>query len=352
MRAARNLSRDIGVSKACEHLGVSRMTEYRDRRQSQVQPRQRAKHPRALTESEQTSVLAALSSAEYVDCAPAAVHAMLLEHDRYLCSVSTMYRLLRRHRAVRERRQIRRHATYEAPQLLATKPNQVWSWDITKLLGCEKFQYFHLYVMLDMYSRRVVGWMVAERESGTLASELIRDCCAREGISPSTLTIHSDRGAAMMSKPVVSLLMALDVHKTVSRPHVSNDNPFSEAQFKTMKYRPMFPKRFGSIQQARVILEEFFVWYNSKHRHSGIAYFTPDDVHFGRVNQLQKSRKNTLDKAYAATPERFVKGPSRPAEVPAAAWINPPQAADEKAALERACQSREDTVVTQRSNIA
>ena len=334
MRSAKLLSKDIGLAKSCKLFGVSRMTEYRSR-QPQQKAAQKRIHPRALTESEQMKVIETLSSEMFVDCAPAAVHAMLLEQNKYLCSTSTMYRLLRKHQAVRERRQIRRHPIYEAPQLLAQKPNEVWSWDITKLPGCRKFEYFHLYVMLDIYSRRVIGWMVAERESGTLAGEFIRDCCAREGIAPGSLTIHSDRGTAMTSRPVVGLLSALDVHKTVSRPQVSNDNPYIESHFKTMKYRPNFPKRFGSIQDARCALDPFFCWYNTKHRHSGIAYLTPDDVHFGRSEQLQNQRQRTLTSAYEAVPHRFVNGVPRPPALPRAAWINPPKPLGEQAALDR-----------------
>ncbi len=220
---------------------------------------------------------------------------------------------------------MRRHPVYEAPQLLAQKPNEVWSWDITKLLGCGKFEYFHLYVMMDIFSRKVIGWMVAERESGTLASEFIRDCCAREGIKPGALTIHSDRGSSMMSKPVVGLLASLDVHKTVSRPQVSNDNPFSESHFKTMKYRPNFPKRFGSIQDVRATLEPLFRWYNVEHRNSGMAYLTPNSVHSGHAADLLEKRQLVLAGAYAAKPERFVRGPPKPISVPAATWINPPR---------------------------
>ena len=324
MHAVQKLSKETSVEAACAALHVSRSSLYRylsPAAQDSSSPRV---HPRALDEDERAEVLSTLTSERFVDCAPAAVHAALLEDNRYLCSVSTMYRVLAASKAVRERRAQRRHPRYEAPQLLATRPSEVWSWDITKLLGTRKWEYFHLYVMLDIFSRYVVGWMVAEHESGALAKELIAACHRRQGIAPGTLTIHSDRGTAMMSKPVVGLLHTLDVHKTVSRPHVSNDNPFIEAHFKTMKYRPCFPRRFGCIQDARATLEAFFRWYNSEHRHSGIGYMTPEVVHHGRAEVLQTQRAKTLMAAFAQHPERFVRGRPTPAPLPEAVWINPP----------------------------
>ncbi len=352
MQSAKTLAEDIGIAKTCSLLGISRMTEYRTRRRSPSGAK-KSVHPRALTAVEEAAVLDALSSEDFVDCAPASVYATLLENGRYLCSTSTMYRLLRKNNAVHERRQTRRHPTYEAPQLLAQKPNEVWSWDITKLPGLRKFEYYHLYVMLDIYSRRVIGWMVAERESGTLAGEFIRDCCAREGIPRGSLTIHSDRGTAMMSRPVVNLLSSLDVQKTVSRPQVSNDNPYSESHFKTMKYRPCFPKKFGSIQDVRAALEPFFLWYNSKHRHSGIAYLTPDAVHLGHAEKIQEQRKLVLAAAYAAAPHRFVRGAAKPPVLPSAAWINPPATKDEKSAIHRCtAQVTSTEALTHNSKVA
>ena len=269
-----------------------------------------------------------LISERFVDSSPAHVYAHLLEKGLYLCSFRTMYRILKEARATRERRNQRRNIKYTAPQLLATGANQVWSWDITKLLGVRKWEYFHLYVMLDIYSRYVIGWMVAERESGSLAEELIEASCSRQGIQPGQLTIHSDRGPAMISKSVVDLLDLLDIDKSVSRPYVSNDNPFIESHFRTMKYRPSFPRRFGSIQDARATLEPFFHWYNSEHRHSGIAYMSPETVHYGRAEALQVQRQEVLDKAFAAHPERFVKGRPKPVSLPEAVWINPPKPSD------------------------
>ena len=236
----------------------------------------------------------------------------------------TMYRVLAKARAVRERRAQRRHPNYAAPQLLAQMPNQVWSWDITKLIGLRKWEYFHLYVMLDIFSRYVVGWLLAERESGDLAKELIKACCERQNIEAGQLSIHSDRGPAMMSKPVVGLLNALDVNKTVSRPHVSNDNPFIESHFKTMKYQPCFPRRFGSIQDARATLQPFFQW-NAEHRHSGIGYMTPAAIHYGQAAGIQAVRHRTLRHAFERNPERFVRGCPQPTALPTAVWINPPR---------------------------
>ena len=324
MRVAQQLAEDVGLVAACDAMQISRASVYRSRMPA-ADRGMPATHPRALTDPERSAVLETLSSKRFIDCAPAAVYSMLLEEDRYLCSVRTMYRVLGAEKAVRERRAQRRHPQYTPPQLLATGPNQVWSWDITKLLGVRKWEYFHLYVMLDIYSRYVVGWLVAEHESGSLAKHLIATCYKRQGIVAGQLTIHSDRGPAMMAKPVVGLLTTLDVHKTVSRPHVSNDNPFSEAQFKTMKYRPAFPRRFGSIQDARATLAPFFQWYNHEHRHSGVGYLTPDAVHSGLVEAIQTKRASTLDIAYMRHPERFVRGRPVPPEVPNAVWINPPK---------------------------
>lgn len=269
-------------------------------------------------------MLAVLHSERFAEAAPAAVVAMLLDEGRYLCSVSTMYRLLRRHDEVRERRNQLRHPAYAAPELLATKPNQVWSWDITKLRGPGKWTYFHLYVVLDIYSRYVVGWMVAPNESGTLAKKLIAESCEKQGIAPGELTLHADRGSSMRSKPVACLLADLSVTQSHSRPHVSNDNSFSEGQFKTVKYSPTFPDRFGSLQDARAFCVPFFHWYANEHRHSGISMLTPSDVHHGRAAGRLAQRDAVMQAAYAAHQGRFVHGAPRRAEVPAAAWINPP----------------------------
>ena len=236
-----------------------------------------------------------------------------------------MYRLLRSAVGVRERRDQLRHPVYSKPELLATEPNQVWSWDITKLLGPAKWTYFYLYVILDIFSRYVVGWMVAHQESAALASQLIAETYAKQGIEPGRLTVHADRGSSMKSKLVAHLLGDLGVTKTHSRPHVSNDNPFSESQFKTMKYRPEFPDRFGSIHDARCFSRRFFQWYNQEHHHSGIALHTPETVHYGLTKALDEARRQTLLKAFAHHPERFVRKLPEPPVLPDAVWINPPK---------------------------
>jgi putative transposase len=272
-----------------------------------------------------------LNSERFVDQAPAAVYATLLDEEVYVGSVSTMYRILRDKGEVKERRQ-RSKSQYVKPELLATGPNQLWSWDITKLLGPEKWTYFYLYVIMDVFSRYVVGWMIATRETAALAQELIAQTCRKQNIEPGQLTIHADRGSAMTSKPVAFLLADMGVTKTHSRPHVSNDNPYSEAQFKTLKYRPDFPDRFGSIQDARAFCQTFFTWYNREHRHSGIAMMTPENVHYGRTDQIIAVRQRTLDNAYSSHPERFVRKQPVHVELPTAAWINPPdqRRSDEK----------------------
>lgn len=260
----------------------------------------------------------------FVDKAPRAIYARLLDDGVYVCSVSTLYRTLRSLNEVRERRDVLRHPKYQRPELLATKPNQVWSWDITKLKAPEKLSYFYLYVIVDIFSRKAVGWMVATQESATLARELIAETCWRENINPNKLIIHSDRGAPMKSKSVALLLADLGVTKSFNRPHVSNDNPYSESLFKTLKYQPLFPRRFGSIQDARAFCKEFFHWYNDEHYHSGIALMTPSTVHRGRAAACNTRRQRVLDKAFARHPERFVKGRPRTLQLPKAAWINPP----------------------------
>ncbi len=285
----------------------------------------RAPSPRALRPAERQQVLAALHDDRFLDLAPAQVYAMLLDEGTYHCSERTMYRVLAAQAEVRERRAQRRHPPYAAPELLAIAPNQLWSWDITKLKGPTTWSWYHLYVILDVFSRYVVGWMVAPRESAILAERLIAACCDRQGIGRGQLTIHADRGSSMTSKPVALLLADLGVTKTHSRPHVSNDNPYSEAQFKTLKYRPDFPDRFGSIEHARAHCTDFFPWYNTEHRHSGLGLHTPHDVHFGLAAARREHRATVLTAAYAATPERFVRRPPTPALLPTAAWINPPK---------------------------
>ena len=284
----------------------------------------RPRPPLALDAAEKQAVLDTLNSERFADTAPAAVHATLLDEGRYLGSVRTMYRVLAAHGGSRERRNQLVHPVYVRPELLAMAPNQVWSWDITKLKGPTKWTCFHLYVILDIFSRLVVGWLIADREDAELAEQLIADTVARHDIEPGMLTLHADRGTSMRSKPVAALLVDLDIAKSHSRPYVSDDNPYSEAHFKTLKYRPGFPARFGCIEDARAHCQAFFAWYNTTHRHSGIGYMTPYSVHHGHAEQLRSVRQAALDAAFRAAPHRFKGRRPEPPALPTAAWINPP----------------------------
>lgn len=320
----------VATSRACAALGRSRATYYRrhpvhPRALRYGPPTPRKAQPRALSTAERTHVRQVLHSDRFVDKAPAQVWAELLDEDIYLCSISSMYRVLRDADEVRERRAQARHPAHVKPELVATAPNRVWSWDITKLHGPAKWTYYYLYVVLDVYSRYVVGWMIAPRESAALAEKLLGDTISKQGIDRNQLTIHADRGSSMASKPVAFLLADLGVTKSHSRPRVSNDNPFSEAQFKTLKYCPTFPGTFGSIQDARAFCQRFFSHYNLVHRHSGIGLMTPSDVHHGRSAEVITARAAVLDRAYQQRPDRFVRKPPRPPQLPTAAWINKPQ---------------------------
>jgi len=323
MQSAEQLGQRIGVEAACATLSVPRSSLYRARR-----PRSKCSSPkmsaRALSQAEKITVRQELNSERFQDRAPREVYATLLDEGQYLCSWRSMYRILDENDEVRERRNQLRHPNYSKPELLATGPNQLWSWDITKLLGPTKWTYYYLYVILDVFSRYVVGWMIAERESATLAEELIAETCARQGIQPDQLTIHADRGSSMTSKSVAFLLADLGVTKTHSRPHVSNDNPYSEAQFKTLKYRPDYPSRFGCQADARTWANTFFTWYNQEHHHSGLALLTPADVHYHHTQAVLQKRQIVLQAAYQKNPERFVKGLPVPLQLPQAVWINPP----------------------------
>jgi len=323
MECVTELSQDVGTARACDVLGASRASFYRWRHPPQ-EHEPRPSPPRALNTEARREVLVTLNSEEFSDKAPAEVYATLLDRQVYLCSIRTMYRLLEDNGEVRERRDQLRHPAYKKPELLATGPNQVWSWDITKLLGPVKWTYYYLYVILDIFSRYVVGWLVAERESAALAKKLITETVEKQGIKPGQLAIHADRGPSMTSKPLALLLSDLTITKSHSRPHVSDDNPFSEAQFKTLKYRPEFPERFGSLEDARAFGRVFFDWYNHEHRHWGIALLTPSVVHHGQAAELLEARAEALGRAYGAHPERFVNGPPQPLELPPAVWINPP----------------------------
>lgn len=316
----------------CDALGLPRASYYRRVRRQQEPPPAARRPARALTAAERDHVLAVLHEDRFVDLPPAEVYATLLDEGTYLCSIRTMYRILAANKEVRERRDLLRHPVYAKPELLATKPNQVWSWDITKLKGPEKWSYFYLYVIIDIFSRCVVGWMLADRESATQAKKLIAETCRRHGITPGALTLHADRGAAMTAKATGHLLADLGITKTHSRPYQSNDNPYSESHFKTMKYRPEFPDRFGSIQDARAFCRHFFNWYNNEHHHSGIGLLTPQLVHAGRADEIRRKRQAVLDEAYAKQQGRFVRRRPRPPELPAAAWINPPKNSEQQAA--------------------
>lgn len=319
------LSPIVGTRPACRALGAAPATIYRRRRPPGPRPRKpRPKPARALSDAEREAVLARLNSERFCDASPAAVWATLLDEGTYLCSERTMYRLLEASGSSRERRDQLTHPAYAKPELLAKRPNELWSWDISKLKGPAKWRCYHLYVILDVFSRYVVGWTVQERESAALAEALIAQSCEQQGISRGRLTLHADRGTSMRSKPVAFLLADLGVTKTHSRPYTSTDNPYSEAQFRTLKYRPAFPARFDSIGQAREFCRFFFRWYNHEHRHSGIGLMTPSTVHHGRAKKAHAARQAVLSAAYATYPERFVHRMPTPPTLPTAAWINKP----------------------------
>lgn len=324
MQAVEQLAQTIGVQAACAVLAVPRSSLYRLRHPKTIIP---SVSPRALSQAEKEKVRLELNSERFQDCAPREVYATLIDEGQYLCSWRSMYRILDENQEVRERRNQLHHPNYVKPELLATGPNQLWSWDITKLLGPAKWTYYYLYTILDVFSRYVVGWMIAERETATLAQELISETCARQDIQPAQLTIHADRGSSMTSKPVALLMADLGVTKSHSRPHVSNDNPYSEAQFKTLKYRPDYPCRFGCLADVRAWAKLFFSWYNQNHHHTGLALLTPAEVHFHRAEAVLQKRQAVLKAAYQKNPQRFVKGFPAPEPLPKAVWINPPKPA-------------------------
>lgn len=329
MAAVNELAPDIGIQAACDALGVVRSSFYRQQRPAAV-TEPRPAPPRRLSREERETVLAHLHEKRFQDRSPAAVQATLLDEGVYHCSLRTMYRILAQHGETRERRHQRTHPSYQKPELLATAPNELWSWDITKLLGPAKWTYFYLYVILDVFSRYVVGWMVAHRESAEMARKLIEHTCHKQQIDHGQLTLHADRGSSMTSKPVAFLLADLGVTKTHSRPHVSDDNPYSESQFRTLKYRPDFPDRFGCIQDSRAFSQLFFSWYNDEHRHSGIGLLTPATVHYGQAEDVLLKRQLVLDAAYLAHPERFVRWPPKPLSLPKEVWINKPNGSENK----------------------
>jgi putative transposase len=313
------------LKRACELIGANRSTIQRRRQPPKLGPRApRPAPPNKLSEAERQHILSVLRSPEFCDLAPAQVWARLLDDGTYLCSISTMYRLLRIAGENRERRRQRTHPARKKPELIATGPNQVWSWDITKLAGPERGIYYELFVIIDIYSRYVVAWCVAAAETGELAEAFIETALDRQQITKGQLTLHADRGSSMTSKPVAQLLVDLGVARSHSRPSVSNDNPYSEAQFKTLKYCPAFPARFGSIADARAFCEVFFDHYNHVHRHSGIGLHTPASVHYGTATEVREQRAATLDAAYTANPARFRHRPPSPPKLPSVAWINEP----------------------------
>jgi len=325
----------LGVRAASDALGIAQASYYRRHRTSPPPARpapiahRDRPQPRALSAVEQEAILDELHSDRFADMSPTEVWAILLDEGRYLASIATFYRLLRRAGETRERRRQATHPATVKPELIATEPNTVWSWDITKLRGPAKWTYYYLYVILGIYSRYAVGWMVASRESAALAEVLIRQTCTKQGIGAHQLTLHADRGSSMTSKPVAFLLADLGITQSHSRPHVSDDNPFSEAQFKTLKYRPDFPTRFGSIEAARLHCQRFFAWYNDEHRHTGLGLHVPADVHYGTADAVRDKRAGVLTTAFAAHPERFVRKPPQPPALPTGSAINPPTNSEE-----------------------
>lgn len=313
----------VGIVAACTALCMSRASYYRAQK-PKVEPKPRPRPARALGDDERARVLALLDSEPCMDLAPAQVYAKLLEDGEYLCSTRTMYRVLAGAHQVRERRAQRKHPEYVKPQLVATAPNQVWSWDTTKLPGPTKGTYFTLYVILDIFSRYIVGWQVAARESAAVAQELIKACCKQQGVARDQLTIHADRGSPMVAKSTALLYVDLGIAKSHSRPHTSNDNPYSESNFRTMKYRPEMPEQLGSLEHARQVVRALVDWYNDEHYHVGLALLHPVDVHYGRTGDIVAARQLVLDDAHRQHPERFVRGRPVQKQPPATAWINPP----------------------------
>lgn len=348
------LTQQMGVVSACQALGLPRSSFYRARETEtrlKAAETKAAQPARALGEAEKSTVRQLLNSERFQDLAPREVYATLLDEGQYLCHWRTMYRILEEHDEVRERRNQLRHPNHPKPELLATGPNQVWSWDITKLLGPVKWTYYYLYVVLDIFSRYVVGWMVADREAAALARELVGQTCLKQGIQAEQLTLHADRGSPMIARSLAMLLADLGVTKTHSRPHVSDDNPYSEAQFKTLKYRPDYPERFGCQIDARAWSRDFFDWYNHEHHHSALGLLTPADVHYGRAEEIIHRRQQVLHAAYQKNPERFVQGPPKPPELPTEVWINPPKksAKDTQETIGAAAEAVDPVVNSERS---
>ncbi|HYC77479.1 MAG TPA: IS3 family transposase [Planctomycetota bacterium] len=329
MTAVDGLLGKATIAAACAALRLPRASYYRSRR-ARAPARKRPPPPRAIPPAVRREVRDLLVSPRFVDDAPPEIYAQLLDEGRRPCSVRSMYRILAEDGAIKERRAQVVRPAYAKPELLATAPNQVWTWDITKLRGPAKWTYFHLYVVLDLFSRYAVAWLVADRESAAYAVRLVREAVGREGVAPGELVVHADRGAAMRSKSLAQLCADLDVRRSFSRPHTSDDNPFIEASFKTMKYQPEFPDRFDSFSAAREFCRSYFGWYNREHRHSGIAFLTPETVYRGRTPEVLAARQATLDRDFDENPIRYANRRPRVAALPAAVYINPPKSiADE-----------------------
>jgi putative transposase len=328
MNAVRELNQyGISITRACDVFDMPRSSfYYKPQSAANQDSRNRRPSSRALSGAEREAVHQLFNSDLFVDHAPRQLYATLLDEGQYHCSVSTMYRILHEYGEVRERRNQRQHPPRVKPQLVCEAPNQLWSWDITKLSTGRKYAYFYLYVILDIYSRYVVGWMVAEQESAELAQQLIAQSCAQQGVSRDQLTLHADRGGPMVALTTAQLLETLGVQKTHSRPYTPNDNAYSEAQFKTLKYRPDFPAHFASIDEARQWTRAFFGWYNNHHHHSGLALLTPAIVHAGHADTIIAQRNHVLNAAYARHPERFVRGAPAHPQLKPAVWINAPSA--------------------------
>lgn len=323
----------MGIGLACNALNVGPASFYRYRcslkKTLQTRPEQEVRDRqlptgRALSDLERAEVLSELMSERFMDLAPRQVYATLAEEGTYLCSIRTMYRLLEDEQAVLERRTVRRAGKYRKPELLAVRVNEVWTWDITLLKGPSRGMHYYLYVVLDIYSRYVVGWMLADRECQHLAEQLLRETCHNQGVEAGQLCLHSDRGPSMKSQTVETLLLKLGVAKSHSRPHVSDDNPFSEAAFKTLKYCPLFPARFGSLTEAEMFCQGYFAWYNERHHHTGLVLLTPAQVHYGDPVALLLARHQTVLAAYAQCPARFGYRPPRLEVLASAVYINPP----------------------------
>ena len=326
MMAAQELAGATGITAACRALAVPRATYYR-RQLPVAEPKPRSPRPlnhRRISDEERVNIRAVLNSESFMDKAPEQVFAILCEQDKYLASVRTMYRVLAEAKQVRERRNRRRHPVHTMPRLVAKGPNEVWSWDITKLKGPVKGLWFMLYVVLDIFSRYVVGWLLAERENAKLAQHLLRETMCKQGIEPGQLTVHQDRGSPMRAKSTRQLLDDLGATQSYSRPRVSNDNPFSESHFGTLKQRPELPERLGSEQHGRQVIRELYRWYNHEHHHSGIVMLTPSQVHHGLADKVLAQRHAVRLAAFEAHPERFINGPPRLETLPEEVWINPP----------------------------